>query len=96
MTKFEKSGFNFYGGYLTYNGKFVARFKYSGTVIKMGMFKRELIKNHTVESYFAEYDAGKAPLTILIDKNISWYVQAMNKHYGYEIVDANGKIIVGA
>jgi len=27
---FEKSGFNYHGGYLTYDDKFVARFKYGG------------------------------------------------------------------
>lgn len=95
MTKFKKENFNYHGGYLTYAGKFVARFKYSGTPIKMGMFKRELMKNHTVESYFSAIEAGETPVHILKNKNISWYVQAMNKHYGYDVVDSNGNLIKG-
>lgn len=73
MTKFDKSKFNYHGGYLTYDGKFVARFKYRGGA-KMGPFKSFLIKNFTVEEYFAIYNEGRgpAPLQILEAKGFDW------------------------
>lgn len=65
MTKFTKESLTVHGGYMSYhdeNGsRFVARFKYSAS----GTFKTFLIKNFTVEEYFAKLDAGFAPLTIL-------------------------------
>jgi len=64
MTKFERSEFSQYGGYLYYKGKFVARFKRGGLV----HFRNFLIKNFTVEEYFTAYDSGMAPLTILEQK----------------------------
>lgn len=47
MSKFDKTQFNFFGGYLTYNNTFIARFKHGG----MGDFKRFLVKNFSVEEY---------------------------------------------
>jgi hypothetical protein len=52
MTKFTKEGFNYHGGYVTYQGRFVARFKY-GAVSSARPFMTFLIKNYTVEEYFA-------------------------------------------
>jgi hypothetical protein len=74
MSKFAKSDFNFDGMYLTYGTarRFVARFKHRGPFTK-ARFIKELIRSHTVESYFAELDAGKAPLEILRDANEHWY-----------------------
>lgn len=62
------------GQYLLYGNdrKFVARFKHGGP-FTMAKFRKELIANHTPESYFREYDAGKAPLNILRDANPAWY-----------------------
>lgn len=60
MTKFVKSEFSA-GEYATYGGRFVARFKRGGR----GPFLTFLTANFTVEEYFAELDAGKAPLQIL-------------------------------
>ena len=73
MTKFAKSEFSFHGGYLTYGAdrKFVARFKHRGPFTK-AKFLKELIANHTVESYF-EALKEKAPLAILRDANEDWY-----------------------
>lgn len=73
MTKFNKADFQFHGGYLTYGAdrKFVARFKHRGPFTK-SKFLRELIANHTVESYFAAL-VDKAPLMILRDANEDWY-----------------------
>lgn len=63
--KFVKENFEFYGGYLTYNREFVARFK--RTITDRGSFQRFLIKNFTVEEYFGRLKE-EAPLTILESK----------------------------
>jgi hypothetical protein len=87
-TRFDKKLFSYHGGYLMYgseeNGKrkkFVARFKYKGAFTK-AVFMKELIANHTVESYFMALDQGKAPLAILRDKNEDWYYDTMEKYAG--------------
>lgn len=72
MTKFNKSLFVTSGEYVNYEGKFVARFKHRGPFTK-AKFLKELIANHTVESYFAALDTGKAPLQVLRDANEDWY-----------------------
>lgn len=83
MTKFEKNSFNYSAGWLTYGDyperpKFVARFKYRGPFSK-GVFLTQLIKNHTVEEYFAKLDAGETPLGILRDADPVWYQNRLNK-----------------
>lgn len=60
MSKFIKSEFST-GEYVTYGGRFVARFKRGGR----GDFLNFLVKNFTVEEYFSELDRGDSPLTIL-------------------------------
>lgn len=74
MTKFDKALINKDGEYVTYGSdrKFIARFKHRGPFTK-AKFLKELVANHTVESYFAEIEAGKAPLAILRDANEDWY-----------------------
>lgn len=72
MTKFDKTKFTTSGDYVHYEGKFVARFKHRGPFTK-AKFLKELIANHTVESYFAEMSDDKAPLAILRDANENWY-----------------------
>ncbi len=74
MNKFTKDNLIKDGQYLVFepDRKFVARFKYSGP-FTMAKFRKELIANHTPEEYFAQYNAGKAPLEILKEKNPSWY-----------------------
>jgi len=62
---FKKEGFDYYGGYLTYKGDFVARFKY---VKFQGSFKNFLIKHFTPEEYFTRYKEGESPLAILESK----------------------------
>jgi len=47
--KFDKTLFKYDGMYLTYNGEFVARFKRGGKT----EFLNFLVKNFTVEEYFA-------------------------------------------
>lgn len=65
--------FNKSGQYLLLNNTFIARFKYKGPVT-MAQFKKELIKNHTVEEYFHALNVErKAPFQILKEKNPSWY-----------------------
>ncbi|MCA1386125.1 MULTISPECIES: hypothetical protein [unclassified Bradyrhizobium] len=54
MTAFDKSKFTWDGMYLEYEGRFVARFKYVRS--NAAGFRRFLIKNFTVEEYFARRD----------------------------------------
>jgi hypothetical protein len=74
MSRFVNAQINKEGEYVTYGAdrKFIARFKHRGPITK-AKFLRELVANHTVESYFAALDAGKAPLAILRDANPDWY-----------------------
>ena len=79
MTKFVKSEFA-PGEYATYNGKFVARFKRGGRAA----FISFLVKNFTVEEYFAALEAGEAPLEILQNKGyVSPTVRKALKLAGY-------------
>ncbi len=81
MTKFVKSEFS-EGEYASYNGKFVARFKRGGR----GSFLTFLCKNFTVEEYFAQLEAGKAPLEILQTKGyILPHVRKWLKQGGYPV-----------
>ena len=81
MTKFVKANFEQRGEYVSYNGKFVARFKHRGPFTKI-KFLKELIANHTVEGYFAELEAGKAPPAVLRDANEAWYYATIEAHFG--------------
>ena len=84
MTKFIKSHFITSGDYVFYGShdmkNFVGRFKHKGPINKAN-FLKELIANHSVESYFAELETGKAPLAILRDANEDWFygLLGMNK-----------------
>jgi hypothetical protein len=66
VMKFDRSQFNYHGGYLTYGSdrKFVARFKHRGPVTKSD-YVRLLCKYYTLDSYFNRGD--RAPLQILMD-----------------------------
>ena len=66
--KFDKAAFEYHGGYLTYKGEFVARFKYRGPVGKAA-FIRLLTKYYTVEEYFARV-ASEAPYKILMNDGL--------------------------
>ena len=84
MTEFDKTKFNYSGGYLTYgtDHKFVARFKY--TPGDHAHFKSFLIKNFSVEEYFAARDADVSPLKILETKGyVSKTVQHTLKRSGF-------------
>ena len=78
MNKFTKDNLKREGQYLLFgpDRKFVARFKHGGP-FTMAKFRKELIASHTPESYFAEYDRGVAPLTILQNANPAWYNRIM-------------------
>lgn len=83
MSKFNKSLINKDGEYVTYgtDRKFIARFKHKGPFTK-AKFIKELIANHSVEGYFAEIEAGKAPITILRDANEDWYYNILEAFSG--------------
>ena len=70
MAQFIKEQFSIDREYVHYNGKFVARFKYKPGSKKS--FIAFLIKNFTVEQYFAAMESGLAPLQIL---NAKGYIQ---------------------
>jgi hypothetical protein len=78
MNKFTKDNLKREGQYLLFgpDRQFVARFKHGGP-FTMAKFRKELMANHTPESYFREYDNGVAPLNILRDANPAWYNRIM-------------------
>lgn len=83
MTAFVKENFHYFGKFLTYNNRFVARFKHRGPVSKAA-FLKELIKHHTVEEYFSilenkDFAQRRAPLEILRDRNPQWYQGLVQK-----------------
>ena len=82
MTKFEKTKFVTSGDYVHYDGKFVARFKHKGGPITKAKSLAELIKNHTVESYFTEMSNNKAPVAILRDGNEDWFYGLLESFSG--------------
>ena len=76
MTKFDKSKFDYSAGWLTYEGKFVARFKYSGAPITKAQFVKELMK-YSVEEYFeatrpGSLGSGESPVGFLDARNEGW------------------------
>ena len=79
--KFEKSKFNYHGGYLTYNNRVVARFKHCPR--DKGRFVTFLIKNFTVKEYF-EKSAEQSPAKILQEKGyVSTTVRMLLKAHGF-------------
>jgi hypothetical protein len=61
--KFERSGFEYHGGYLTYQGNFIARFKHRGAV-KKSEYIKILCKHYTLEDWVEKLKSNP-PLTIL-------------------------------
>ena len=80
MNKFTKDNLHRDGQYLLFgpNRKFVARFKHGGP-FTMTRFRKELMANHTPESYFKQMTECKAPLNILKDANPAWYDGIMTR-----------------
>ncbi len=68
MTKFSKENLNDSNGWLSYGPehKFVANFSKRGG--GKATFVKFLIKNFTVEEYFALLDCGMAPLMIVQER----------------------------
>lgn len=87
MTNFVKANFDAAGEYVYYEGKFVARFKHMPR--SKGSFITFLVKNFTVEEYFAARAADVAPLNILKDKGyIQPHIKKWLKDGGYEVSPA--------
>lgn len=85
--RFLTANFSYYGGYLTYNGKFVARFKY-GKKDKPG-FVKFLKNNFNVTEYMDRLSAGEAPAKILESKGyISKTITDIITRYGFEPTQA--------
>lgn len=81
-TPFNKDLFHYFGGYLTYQDRFVARFKYRNGSKSYISF---LVKHFTVEEYFNRLDNKEAPLTILQSKGyVQPHVKRMLKEAGYQ------------
>ena len=94
MTKFTKENLIKDGPYIHYrpeggtykDEKFVARFK---RVAGAGSFMTHLRKNWTVEDYFAERHAGKAPLDIVKSTGyILPHIKRWMKDAGFPITKA--------
>jgi len=93
MTKFTKENLSTHAGYIHYQPhadsyyegrKFVARFKHAKDGV--ASFKAFLIKNYTVEEYFAQLDAGVAPLTIVEKKGyLLPHIKTLLKRAGYPV-----------
>lgn len=83
MTAFTNINLQLDGMYLTYNGsRFVARFKRGGAA----SFRTFLIKNFTVEEYFAQMEAGVPPLTIAESKGyVLPHIKKWLKQFGYPV-----------
>lgn len=82
MSKFVKENFSYSGGYLSYDSKFVARFKYQAG--DRASFQSFLIKNFTPEEYFTRLENRESPLEILESKGfISSTVKRLLKMAGY-------------
>jgi hypothetical protein len=83
MTNFDKTRFHgdtivHYSGLNEY--RFVARFKRGGKA----SFLSFLVKNFSVEEYFAELEAGKAPLLILEGRGyVQPHIKAILRAAGY-------------
>jgi hypothetical protein len=93
MTKFTKENLRQHNEWLYYyaegssQGEFVARFKHMKD--GAGSFKTFLIKNFSVEEYFAEREKGVSPLTILAEKGyLQPHIKRWLKEGGYEVSKA--------
>lgn len=77
MEVWDKTQINSRDMYVTYgsgpNARFIARFKYNKGPVTKAKFIKQLVKAMSPTQYFAEMEAGKAPLTILIDNDPAWY-----------------------
>ena len=95
MIKFEKSNFEYHGGYLHYNHngerKFVARFKHRLGPVNKVKFVAVLKKHYSVDDYFAKLAAGRAPLQIFEDDGHLVFHYGENGVHNYFVLD--GKII---
>lgn len=81
--------------YVTYNNKFVARFKYSKS--GKGAFLTFLTKNFTINEYFARLEGGEAPLIILQSKGyLQPHIKKMLKEQGYPVTVAGFAQLVQA
>jgi len=67
---FDKKAFSIHAGYITYNGKFVARFKYRARNARG--FASFIAANFTPAEYFARMDAGELPLIIAQSKGFAF------------------------
>ena len=87
--RFSKDNLIYSGGYLDYvdpegKKKFVARFKHMPS--SKGTFITFLIKNFTVEEFFARSDADETPLDILQSKGyLLPHIKKVLKSRGYPV-----------
>jgi hypothetical protein len=85
--KFERANFDYSGGYLHYEGKFIARFKHVAS--NKPTFLTFLIKNFTQEEYF-EATSGNGidntPVKVLESKGyVAAHIRKMLKQEGYSV-----------
>lgn len=83
MTKFKKENFTNFGGYVAYEGKFVARFKHARD--GAASFITFLIKNFDTEEYFSKLETG-TPLMIAQEKGyLLPHIKRWLKEGGYPV-----------
>tara|TARA_Y100000389_G_scaffold195336_1_gene226628 strand:+ start:430 stop:834 length:405 start_codon:yes stop_codon:yes gene_type:complete len=82
----DTEAFSYHGGYLTYYGYFIARWKYGAGLTGRGEFKRFLIKNFTPDGYLdAIEQKGATPMGVLEAAGfISKKDRARCQRYGME------------
>lgn len=75
--KFDKTRINWDGMYLTYydtnfRSEFLARFKYNGGLVTMGVFKKALLKSGLSPAQYFELlsDRDNSPVSIMTDNGI--------------------------
>lgn len=80
----DKNFFHYSGGYLTYQARFVARFKILRGA--MGDFKRFLVTNFTPDEYFGRLENKEDPLPILQSKGyVQPHIRKELKRLGYPV-----------
>jgi hypothetical protein len=89
----KKEDFHICSNIITYQSKFVARFKYSKNGI--GDFKKFLVANFTPAEYFGMLDAGQAPICALETKGyVVPHIRKELARLGYPVTLAGFKQMI--
>lgn len=93
MTLFNKEFFCINSGYITYQGKFVARFKYQRGSARG--FAKFVADNFSVEEYFQRLNDGESPLPIAESRGyIQPHIKRILKTMGYPVTVEGKRMLV--